>query len=228
MNEVGNIGTAISRIRNVLKAVKDDPFVTDRFIYSLINKNALFLMKQEDSYNKLLKFQSFFKSLPCIELIEIDKIEACCAEVTSGITIMRTKEKIPKLMEASFGPLVRAVTSIDGSQEVYPTQPSQYAGMTKTSGYKYNKNKYYWYLNDYLYFPNIQWEAVKVEGIFENDISAFTCDDCEAKCKPRQEQDFQIPEYLFAQIEQYVLKEMTMSAQIPSDTAVDDNQNILR
>lgn len=228
MNIVGNIGDAISRVRNILKAVKDDPFITDRFIYSLINKNALFLMKQEDSYNKLLKFQSFFKSLPCIELIEVDKIEACCSDVTSGITIMRTKDKIPKLMEAGFGPLVRSVTSIDGSQEVYPTQPSQYAGMSKTSGYKYNKNKYYWYLNDYLYFPNIMWDAIKLEGIFEDDISAYNCADCNNKCVVRQDQDFQIPEYLFAQIEQNVIKEFTFSAQIPGDTAVDDNQNILR
>jgi hypothetical protein len=228
MNEVGNIGTAISRVRNMLKAVKDDPFITDRFIYSLINKNALFLMKQEDSYNKLLKFQSFFKSLPCVELIEVDKIEACCSNVTSGITIMRTKDKIPKLMEASFGPLIRSVTSIDGSQEAYITQPSIYAGMSKTSGARYNKNKYYWYLNDYLYFPNIQWEAVKVEGIFEDDISDFLCDSCEQRCVPMQDKDFQIPEYLFAQIEQNVIKDLTVSLQIPSDAAVDDNQNILR
>lgn len=222
-----NIGEGIARVRNVLKAVKEDPFITDRFIFSMIIKHAQFLIRQQDTMNQLLKFQSFFKKLPCVELIEVDKIEACC-DIKSGITIRRTKDKIPRVMEASFGPLFRSVMSIDGSQEIYRTEPSHYRSLTLTSGYKYNKNKYYWYLNDYLYFPNIPWDAISVEGIFQDDISAFSCDSCEDKCTPRQEQEFQIPDYMFAQIEQNVLKEMTMSAQVPPDPAADDNQNILR
>ena len=222
---MSNIGEAISRVRNVLKAVKKDPFITDRFIFSMIMKHAQFLMRQQDTLNQLLKFQSFFKTLPCIDLIEVDKIEACC-EVTSGVTIRRTKDKIPTLLEAVFGPLFRSVTSIDGSEEFYRIEPSQYKTINKTSGAKYNKKKYYWYLNDYLYFPNVSWDAVLVEGIFEDDISGFTCE--EDKCKPRQDQNFQIPDYLFAQIEQNVIKEMTLSAQIPQDPAADDKQNLLR
>lgn len=221
-----NIGESISRVRNIVKAVKNDPFITDRFIFSLLIKNAKFFMKQLDTYNSLLKFQSFFKSLPCLELVEVDKIEACC-ELSSGVTIMRTKDKIPKLMEAIFGPLIRSVTSIDGSTELYRTQPSLYSNMSKTSGFKFNKNKYYWYMNDHLYFPNIPWESIKVEGIFEEDISEYTCT-CEEKCIPRQDQDFQVPDYLFAQIEQAVLKELTMTMNVPTDPAVSDKQNILR
>lgn len=220
------IGESISRVRNVVKAVKEDPFITDRFIFSLIIKNGKFLMKQEDTFNKLLKYQSFFQPLPCLELIEVDKVEACC-NVDSGVTIMRTKDKLPGIMEATFGPLIRSVTSIDGSQEVYRTYPSIYQGMSKTSGFKYNKNKYYWYLNGYLYFPNIMWEAVKVEGIFEDDISYFTCD-CKDRCAPRQNSLLQIPDYMFAQIEQNVVKELTITLQIPPDTATDDKQSNLR
>lgn len=224
---MNNIGEAISRVRNVVKAVKEDPFITDRFIFSLIMKNAKFLMKQEDAFNKLMKFQSFFKTLPCLELIEVDKIEACC-DVESGIKIKRTKDKLPDLMEASFGPLIRSVTSIDGSQEVYRTYPLLYKGMSKTSGFKFNKQKYYWYINGYLYFPNVAWEQVQIEGIFEDDLAYFTCSSCEERCAPRQEQDFQIPDYLFAQIEQNVIKELTITLQVPADTATDDKQSNLR
>jgi len=224
---MNNIGEAISRVRNVVKAVKEDPFITDRFIFSLIIKNAKFLMKQEDAFNKLMKFQSFFKEPPCLELIEVDKIEACC-DIQSGIKIMRTKDKLPDLMEASFGPLIRSVTSIDGSTEVYRTYPLLYKGMSKTSGFRFNKQKYYWYINGYLYFPNIPWEAIKMEGIFEDDLSYFTCTSCEEKCTPRQLQSFQIPDYLFAQIEQNVIKELTITLQVPADTATDDKQSNLR
>jgi hypothetical protein len=222
-----SIGEAVSRVRNVLKAVKEDPFLTDRLIYSLIVKHAKLLMRQQDSLDELLKFQSFFKVLPCLELIDVDRVEACCG-IQSGITIKRTKDKLPKIMEGSFGPLFRSVTSIDTSQDVYRTYPALYTSLTKTSGYKYNKKKYFWYLNDYLYLPNVEWDAVKVEGIFEDDISWLTCDSQADKCRKRQDDEFQIPDYLFAQVEQSVLQELTISMQVPMDTAADDNQNILR
>jgi len=41
------VGEAISRVRNVLKAVKEDPFMTDRFIYSIILKHSKALLKRE-------------------------------------------------------------------------------------------------------------------------------------------------------------------------------------
>ena len=41
------IGEAISRVRNVLKEVKEDPFLTDRTIYFAIQKYAKTLIKRE-------------------------------------------------------------------------------------------------------------------------------------------------------------------------------------
>ena len=35
-----SIGEAISRVRNTLKAVKEDPFLTDRVIYSSLIKSG--------------------------------------------------------------------------------------------------------------------------------------------------------------------------------------------
>jgi len=222
-----NIGDAISRVRNVIKAVKEDPFLTDRLIFSLIIKHAQLLMKQQDSLNQMLRFHSFFKTLPCLDLIEVDKVEACC-DIQSGVTIKRTKDPLPKLMEGSYGPLFRTVSSIDGSFEIYRTTPAMYNSLTKTSTYKYNKKKYYWYINNYLYFPNIDWDAVKVEGIFEDDLAWYTCSTCEEKCRPRQQDSFQVPDYLFAQIEQNVVKELTLTMQVPQDMPGTDKQNILR
>ena len=67
------IGEVVSRIRGQLKAEYQDSFVTDRYIYSLITKYAQFLMRRQDSTNKLMKFNSVWKSLPFVELIEVDK-----------------------------------------------------------------------------------------------------------------------------------------------------------
>jgi len=214
------IGYTVSRVRNTLKAVKEDAFLTDRFIYSVVSKYAKLYIKRQDNLNKLLRFKSFFRTLPCVPLIEVDKIEACCAGIKSGCTIMRTKDKLPSPFEGPYGPMFRTVSSIDGSQEIIQTEPGTYTSMTKTTTFKYNKNKYYWYLDGYMYFPNIEWDAVKIEGIWEDSIE-------ERDCILRQDQESNIPDDLFAEIEQQVLQELTMSIQIPADQS-DDKQNALR
>jgi hypothetical protein len=216
----------ISRIRNQLKAVKKDPFLTDRYIYSLIIKHAHWLMKREDSKYKLMRFNSVIQSLGEVELVEVDKIEACVTNIKSNIKIKRTKDKIPSFLQGYYGPLIRSVSSVDGSIFLKPTNPSTYTFMEGTKTFKYNKTKYYWFLNDYLYFPDLEWDAVRIEGIFEDDISKYSCDPKD-DCTVRQDQPFNIPDYLHAEIESNVIKDFGIMLQIPSDTNI-DKQNIIR
>ena len=217
------IGETVSRVRNLVKGVKEDAFLTDRLIYSLILKYAKLLIRRQDTENKIMRFQSLFQKLPCVELVEVDKIEACCSGIKSNCKIMRTKEKLPTVLEGSYGPLFRAIASVDGSIIFYKTYPSTYTFMANSTTFKYNKNKYYWYLDGYLYFPNIDWEAVRVEAIFEGQADTCTTDDCLIK----QDQPLPFPEYLFSEIEQFAVKELTVLLQVPVDT-LDDSQNILR
>ena len=178
------IGDVVSRIRQISKAEVQDAFVTDRMIYSLVLKFAQTFMRRQDNANKLMKFNSVWQTLPFVELIEVDKVEAKCSGIQSGCTIMRTKEKLPLFMEGYWGPLIRTVSSIDGSMEMQPTMPGTYTSMTKSTSFKYNKTKYFWWLNDYIYIPNAEWEAIKLEGVFEADISGWSCD-TEDDCIPR-------------------------------------------
>jgi hypothetical protein len=211
---MATIADVVSRIRSQVKAETQDAFVTDRYIYSLILKFGQVLMRRQDSLNKLMKFNSIWKTLPFVELIEVDKVEAHCSGIQSGCTIKRTKEKLPVFMEGFWGPLIRTVSSIDGSVELQPTQAGTYTSMTKTTSFRYNKTKYYWFLDGYLYMPDLDWDAVKVEGVFDDDITAWLCD---TKCTPRYEQEINIPEFLFAEIEGQVLAIMTNTIRIPSE-----------
>jgi hypothetical protein len=130
------------------------------------------------------------------------------------------------MFDGMFGPLFRTVSSIDGETELFRTEPGTYVSMTKTSSFKFNNRIYFWYLNGYLYFPNMQWDAVKVEGIFEGNLGDFICDPKE-NCRLKQDHQLPFPEYIFSEVEQFVLKELTMTASIPSDGA-DNNQNTFR
>jgi len=220
------IGEVVSRVRQSIKAEVQDAFMTDRYIYSLIEKHAQLFMRRQDSANKLMKFNSVWQSLPYVELIEVDKVEAKCAGIQSGCTIKRTKDKLPTFMEGYWGPLIRTVSSIDTSIEVQPTNPGTYTSMTKTTSHKYNKTKYFWWLNDHIYIPNVEWDAIKVEGIFKGDISGYTCD-IDDDCIPRYKQQVFIPEFLFAEIETQVLNQLLNTMKVPSEDS-DNKININR
>jgi len=220
------IGDVVSRVRNQIKAEIQDAFVTDRYLYSLILKHAQLFMRRQDSANKLKKFNSVWRSLPFVELIEVDKVEACCTGIKTGCTIKRTKNKLPIFLEGYWGPLIRNVSSIDGSVECQATDPGTFTSMTNTTSFKYNKTKYFWWLNGHIYMPNVEWEAIKLEGIFEGDISVWTCDG-EDKCTPRYRQQCFIPEFLFAEIENQVLAQLMSTAQVPAEDA-DNKQNVNR
>jgi hypothetical protein len=209
------IGDVISRLRSQIKAVRQDAFITDRMIYSFVIKHAKWLMKREDSKNRLMSFSGVVQTMDFVELIEIDRVEACCTGIKSDCVIKRTKEKLPIFLQGYYGPLIRAVTSLDGSEELQPIIPSSYLNIANSKNAKYNKAKYFWYLNEYLYFPNLEWDAVRIEGIFEDDISRWTCE--EDSCKLRQDDSFNVPDYLLGELEAQVIKDLTVMYQVPTD-----------
>ena len=216
------IGEAISRVRNTLKAVKEDAFLTDRTIYYSMIKYGQTLLKREDNQFRLMKISSIFNVLPYIELIDVDKVEASCIGVYSECYFKRSKEKLPTILNGMFGPLIRTTSSIDGTIEMFRTDPGTWVSMTRTTTWRYNTKKYFWFLNGYLYCPNTDWDAIRMEAIFEG-----VTDPCTEDCDIAQNKQLSLPAYLFSEVEQFVIKELTMTMSIPTDGS-DDGQNSLR
>jgi hypothetical protein len=217
------IGEAVSRVRNVLKAVKEDPFLTDRTIYYALTKYGQTLLKREDNQFRLMKISSIFQVLPYVELIDVDKVEAGCIGIYSGCYFKRSKDKLPTIFDGAMGPIIRTVSSIDGSIEMFRTDPGTWVSITRSTTFKYNKRPYFWYLNGYLYVPNVDWDAIRVEAVFEGKVESCDTD----PCLIRQDDPLPFPEYLFSEVEQFVIKELTMAIQVPTD-GPDDSQNVLR
>ena len=219
------IGETISRVRNTIKGVREDAFLTDRYLYSVILKYAKLYIRRQDSENKIMRFQSLFETLPCVDLIDVDKIEAWCGGIKSKCIIKRTKDRLPSVLEGAYGPLFRTISSIDGSIQCYKTYPIVYNDMANTTTFKYNNNAYYWYSDGYLYFPNILWESVRVEGLWDESISYLKCDG--DVCKLRQDDPTHFPDYLFAEIEKAVFGDIMILAKMPNENS-EDNQSVLR
>lgn len=206
----------ISQIRNLSKTLKqDNVYVTDRLIFSLIKKHAAPLIYQEDGKMKLMKMDFLFTPLPFVELIEVDRVEAECVGISSDCTIKRTRNKLPEMLTGYWGAAIRDVSSIDGQIEIYPTSPRQYVRKRNSTDAKYDKNKYFWYLNGYLYFPDLEWDAVRLEAIFSEEVSDYLCNS--DPCADAQDMELGIPEYLISTIQNLVLADISGTMQIPQD-----------
>jgi hypothetical protein len=222
------IGVITSRIRGIMKAVRQDSFMTDRYIYSLFKKHAALSIRRLDEKKKLTAFASIFETLDFVKLEEIDKVEAsqCGVGPKSYTTIRRTCLPIPVFMEGVYGPMIRSITSLDGETMLKLTTPDEYNYISRSANFRFNTQRYAWYLNDRLYFPNIDWPAVKIDAMVEEDITPFKCN-YDQKCEPRQNHSVNVPDFILAEIEASVLKDLGFSLAIPSDSA-HDNVNINR
>jgi hypothetical protein len=220
------IREATSRVKNTFKAVKQDAAgLSDRYIYSLILKYGKTLMRRQDNLNRLLKYNSIWKPLPCVPIDNVEKVPDSCGCIISGCQIKRTVKPLPEFIDGYWGVLIRFVTSIDQSLELKPTNAVAYEKMLKQKNFKYNKTLYYWYSDGHLYFPNIDWDAVRIEGIFEGDTSEYNDDDTD-DCVYAQDRDCPIPDYLFAEIEKFIAEELGITLRIPPDQQ-HDNLNVI-
>jgi len=218
------IGDVTSRLRNSLKAVRQDSFLTDKFLYSMFRKYAAVIIRRADERGKLLPFTSIFETLDWVQLVECDYIEAGCKGIKSYRTFRKTAQTMPMFTEGSRGPIVRSITSLDGSVSFQLTTLDNYVLLSKQSTFRFNTTKYCWYLNDHMYFPNVSYPAIRIEGMFEEDISQFKCD-YDTKCCPRQGQSLNVPDSMLAEIEGMILKEMIPEINIPSDKDHDNINN---
>src|ERR1043165_6901405 len=112
------IGDITSRLREIVKAVRQDSFITDRYLYQLFKKHAALVMKRLDEKGKLISFNAVFETLDFVELEEVDKVEASCLRIKSYSTFRRTKETLPIFTEGAWGPMVRSITSLDGAESL--------------------------------------------------------------------------------------------------------------
>ena len=94
------ISESISRVRGIMKGTKEDAFLTDRFVYSIISKYTKVLLKRQQTQSKLMGHDDLFEMLSFVNLIDVNKIEAECAPIKTNCTIKRTEIKLPKLGES--------------------------------------------------------------------------------------------------------------------------------
>lgn len=171
-----------------------------------------------------MKLGYLFQTWKCVEVIPVPTIEECCG-IKSNCTIQRTKDKLPYMLVASWGPIIRTVSSLDGFTELTPITPPEWNRRQEDTNSKWDKSIYYYWDNGYLYFPNLEWKKLKVDALFEEDIDKYNhcCDEVDP-CKTMLDNKFRIPKELLAVCVDNVNKEIRGYAEpIPDDNQMDKN-----
>lgn len=201
----------ISRLKTPFKQVTTDSRLTDRFIYLLMRKHREFLLKRQDNW--LLVLQELYQSKTYEELVDVDSVEAC--GIQTDCRIRRTKNKIEDILANVTGLIIQNVTSLDGSQRLQPIRQSAWIRKVNKTTSKFDKSLYYWIENEYMYFPNIEWDAVKISAYFDEDIYN-ECDD-PSGCQDFQDELFRIPGKLVSEMDQMIYMDLQPYIKLPTD-----------
>lgn len=206
---------AVYKIRKLFREVNADSRLSNRLVFSLMENASKWLISRESDKQKLIRNDKAFQMLKCVEVIEAPLIDPCCG-IKSLCTMYRTKNRIPELYEDSNGVIIRGVLTIDGQTSLFQIKPSEWERKQNNPWIdKDKKNKYFFYSDGYLYFPNGSWKMIEIDALFTRDISDYnlcddklTCDDETKQCRKFLDKKFILPEYLEAQMYDSVKKDL--------------------
>lgn len=200
----------ISRVRNTVKEHSVDSVLTNKHIYNMLLTNASLLIKREADKKSIYMMSNIWQSL-CLEMIPVSSITCTCIKFPTLCTIYRSKVKLPKFFELVSGFLYKSITSIDNSTSFTLTTPYQYEVKKKV---KYNKEKYAFIEDGYLYTPNAEFPLVKIVGFFTELVKDCTS---ESKNCSNLGATFPCPDYLIQPVVDLTLRELGGFKQIPFD-----------
>lgn len=206
---------AIYQLKRLFREVNADSRLTNRLAYSVLQKHSRWLIKRDSERLSLLKKSNLFKTLKCVKVIEAPAVDPCCG-IKSHCKVWRTETPLPDIFEDNNGPIIRNITTIDSSKEIRIISPTAWLRKSKNPWRKNNSDKYAFYSDNHLYFPNGGYKMIQVEAYFEESISDYN--DCNSddsddstssgNCGRFLDEDFNIPDYLEGQLFDYAIKDI--------------------
>lgn len=219
-------GELISQVRNQLRIANSDSRLTNRLIWSIIQKHSEWLIKRESRKLRVLNQDTIFQTIKCADVDYAPAIDDCCG-VRSKCKVFRTRDKIPEVYEDDWGVIIKSVYTIDGSLEFTHITIHEYMRKLENPHSRYDKTPYFFYNNGYLYFPMSTIRKVMIKGYFTDEI-VNDCEDCtdEEPCLSMLDSPVRIPKYLLGELMDFVLKEISgITLQIEQDEQIDKNEN---
>lgn len=196
-------------IANITTGVKEqmaDSVLFNKYVYSVAFRKALFLIKRDADQMRHIYNQSGIWETISIDMEEVDAVECGCIPFPTGLTMYRSKQPLPEIIETAYGFLFQSISTPDNSITYRYTTPSQY--VTRKRLKTFNPTKYFFIEKDYLWTPNAEYPCIKVTGLFNTLHSG----QCSMLDKP-----FPCPGYLLDPVTTLAIQELLSGKQIPFD-----------
>lgn len=217
--------TAIETFRDELRERNADSNYTNQFLYNVLLNHAKWLIKREVSAGRIYINNSFFQTLSCQEVIEVSTIDPCCP-VKTNCKIYRTKNKLPEMWIDNQGPIVKAISSIDGTTDFFPTSATTWQSKKLDPYQQMSDTKYTFFADNYFWFPEHNPHRVNIFGFYTDDITQFN--DCSEKppCIRFLDTQFMLPGWLEAEMFAKALEQVAgITKRLPEDEQIDKNTN---
>ncbi len=205
----------IYMVLDELKITSDDALFTEEHIMFLISKARVLLLQEKYKDVKKEIPESNFQTL-CLDLTQVPAITG---ELCEGGTYLRSKEKIPFLINIAT-PRVYIEDYYQGEITYVSKERMRYVGHNK-----WLSNIIYASIgpDNYLYFKSfnpqhLYLEKARITGIFENseEASKYECNKEEGACDIL-DMPFHLEDALISQVVQLVVKELSGSIYKPED-----------
>lgn len=218
------VSEIVSQIKTKLRLVNADARFSNKFIWSTTASNMRTFIKREGDKLGLMRLDYLFQTLKCVEVIEAPAIDDCCG-VRSKCKVWRTKDKIPKMYQDQAGVILKSVFTIDGGAEYSKITIQEYMRKLENPNSKWDKSRYFYFNNDYLYFPMHPVKMIMVKGYFEDKIFNCCKGEPSEECSPKMEQDIYFPFGLEGiVIDKVILDLANIALRLQPDNQIDKNE----
>lgn len=220
----------IADFRKMLQEQSADSTFSNQTLYNALMNQGKWLIRREIAAGRIYRNNSFFQTLPCQEIVEVSTIDPCCP-VKTNCKIYRTKHKLPEMWVDTNGPVIRSVTSVDGTTDFFYTDPVTWQSKRNNPYQKMIDAKYTFPADGHLWFPEHNPHYANVSGFFIDDIALIETKSCDPDCKDEKpcvrflDTKFLVPDWLHAEMMARAFQLMFPSKQLPEDAQQDKNPN---
>lgn len=219
------IGEVVSRVKNTLKVVHEDAFITDRYVYSVIKKHCESLLLKYNTLN-IITNPELYSQL----YVELEESQDLPDEVKNMADILihgklkKSVIKIPEIRSYMGKLLIQSVYSVDYFTQYQQLTLKELANFKNSFYRKFIKPLFYYIKDEYLYVLD-DVEKVMISAAFKDDVSVYSSNETgKQPCIRMQDSKFSYPENILTEAENFAVQEITMKYNIQTLPEKDDKQ----
>ena len=209
--------------------ISDDTDISlEHILFHVNNQRSLWLRNEYNKPGRKID-QHLVQDFGCLEIEAVPAIDCC--QISSDCYQLRTKKKIPQLLELHNGPALTRVGPANRLLTPFHVIQLEQAPFTTHNKFTSNDIKAL-LMNDYIYLiiPSACQQGIEfinVRGIVADPKSMleFRCDDSGLPCFSYDD-EYPVNNWMLPYIKTEILKQFGVSTQIPKDSDNNAKDNV--